>query len=42
MAKAHEVTEKLEQADAQFGFRQRKLLMDTLQELEDRYIRKAA
>jgi hemerythrin-like domain-containing protein len=42
MAKAHEVTEKLEQADAQFGLRQRKLLMDTLQELEDRYIRRAA
>ena len=42
MAQAHEVTEKLRQADAQFGFRQLKLLMDTLQELEDRYIRKAA
>ena len=42
MAKAHEVTEKLQQADAQFGLRQRKLLMDMLQELEDRYIRKAA
>jgi hemerythrin-like domain-containing protein len=41
-AKANEVTDKLQQADARFGFRQRKLLMDTLQELEDRYIRKAA
>ena len=42
VAKANEVTEKLQQADAEFGLRQRKLLMDMLQELEDRYIRKAA
>jgi hemerythrin-like domain-containing protein len=42
LAKAREVTEKLQQADAQFGFRQRKLLMDVLQELENRYMRKTA
>jgi hemerythrin-like domain-containing protein len=42
MPKAHEVTEKFQEADGQFGLRQRKLLMDMLQELEDRYIRKAA
>jgi hemerythrin-like domain-containing protein len=42
MTNAHEVTEKFQQADAQFGLKQRKLLMDMLQELEDRYIRKAA
>jgi hemerythrin-like domain-containing protein len=42
MAKANEVSEKLQHADAQFGLRQRKLLMDMLQELEDRYMGKAA
>lgn len=41
-AEANEVTEKFRQADAQFGLRQRQLLMDMLQELEDKYIRKAA
>jgi len=41
-AKAAEVTVKLQEADAEFGFRQRELLMDMLQRLEDKYIRKAA
>src|SRR5262245_34995147 len=41
-AAADEVTRGLHEADAQFGFRQQKLLMDMLQELEDRYSRKAA
>ena len=41
-AKANEVTAKLEEADAEFGLRQRELLMDMLHQLEDKYIRKAA
>jgi hemerythrin-like domain-containing protein len=41
-AKANEVLVKLQEADAKFGFRQRELLMDMLQQLEDKYIRKAA
>ena len=39
---ANEVTGKLQEADAKFGFTQRKLLMDMLDHLEDKYIRKAA
>jgi hemerythrin-like domain-containing protein len=39
---AAEVTVKLQEADAKFGFRQRELLMDMLHHLEDKYIRKAA
>jgi hemerythrin-like domain-containing protein len=42
MAKANEVTMKLQEADAEFGCRQRELLMDMLHHLEDKYIRKAA
>ena len=40
--KANEVVAKLQQADADFGFTQRELLMDVLHALEDKYIRKAA
>jgi hemerythrin-like domain-containing protein len=42
VAKADEITLKLEEADAVFGFRQRQLLMDMLCHLEDKYIRKVA
>jgi hemerythrin-like domain-containing protein len=39
---AAEVTMRLQEADAKFGFTQRKLLLDMLDYLEDKYIRKAA
>jgi hemerythrin-like domain-containing protein len=40
--KADEVAEQMRQADARFGFTQRRLLFDMLQQLEDKYISKAA
>jgi len=41
MANEDRIVVKLQEADARFGFRQRKLLMDMLQQLEDKYIGKA-
>jgi hemerythrin-like domain-containing protein len=41
-AEANEIAAKLQEADAEFGIRQRELLMEMLRALEDKYIRKAA
>jgi len=40
--KAIEIGERMQEADANFGYTQRKLLLDLLQQLADKYIRKAA
>ncbi len=40
--KADEMMAKVQEADARFGFRQRELLMDMLQHLEEEYFRLAA
>jgi len=40
--KASEVSRRMQEADANFGYTQRKLLMDLLQRLAEKYIRKAA
>jgi len=42
MGKENEVTAALEEADARFGFSQRRLLMDMLRELENKYMPRAA
>ena len=39
---ANEVEVRLQEADAKFGFTQRKLLLDMLDHLENKYIRQAA
>lgn len=39
---AAEVATRMEEADAKFGFTQKKLLLDMLQNLEDKYLPKAA
>jgi len=39
---AMEITDRMHEADADFGYTQRKLLMDLLQQLAGKYIRKAA
>lgn len=40
--KAAEIRDRMQEADANFGYAQRKLLMDLLQQLAVKYIRKAA
>jgi len=40
--KAMEIGYRMQEADANFGYTQRKLLLDLLQQLADKYIRKAA
>jgi hemerythrin-like domain-containing protein len=40
--KAIEIGERMQEADANFGYTQRKLLLDLLHQLADKYIRKAA
>jgi len=37
-----EIGYRMQEADANFGYTQRKLLLDLLQQLADKYIRKAA
>jgi hemerythrin-like domain-containing protein len=37
-----EISRRMQEADANFGYTQRKLLLDLLQQLADKYIRKAA